>query len=345
MEHLPPLDFKSFLADLMRDHLDYLDHLGFSIIQQAYNLRRIDRFLVEHRIRDLAQWDTRLLLDFTQEERRRVRSASLRLYLDGWRRFTRYLVRRGYLNHNALEGFPAPRPEPYQPHVFSTEELARFFHFLQAQEAQAGSPLELYHACSYYTLYHLLYACGLRVSEALRLRRQDYSREQGSLYIRPSKFLKDRLIPVPVQVCRNLDRLWALRQTMEGHADSDLLLAQFSPVRPYNRRCVSARFRTILRALGIYHKECEDGHGVRRGTPHLHELRRAFAVHRLLRWYREGADVDTKLPLLATYMGHGFFGHTKTYLTLTRQLLEQANQRFARQFDRLDWIRDDPSVE
>jgi site-specific recombinase XerC len=126
VEHLPPLDFESFLADLMRDHLDYLDHLGFSIIQQAHNLRRIDRFLVEHRIRDLGQWDTRLLLEFTQEERRRVRSATLRLYLDSRRRFTRYLVRRDCLSHNPLEGFPAPRPEPYRPHVFSPEELARF---------------------------------------------------------------------------------------------------------------------------------------------------------------------------------------------------------------------------
>jgi site-specific recombinase XerD len=329
----------------MRDHLDYLDHLGFSIIQQAYNLRRIDRFLVDHRISDLRQWDTRLLLEFTQEERLRVRSASLRLYLDGWRRFTRYLVRCGHLNHNPLEGFPAPRPEAYRPHVFSPEELSRLFNFLRQQEVPAGSPLKLYRAWSHYTLYHLLYACGLRVSEALRLRCEDYSREQASLYIRPSKFLKDRLIPVPARVCRNLHQLLALRETMGAHGDSDLLLPQLAPPRPFRRRCVSARFRTILRTLGIYFEEYDDGQGVRRGTPHLHELRRAFAVHRLLRWYREGADVDAKLPLLATYMGHGFFGHTKIYLTLTRQLLEQADQRFARQFDRLDWIRHDATIE
>lgn len=49
-------------------------------------------------------------------------------------------------------------------------------------------------------------------------------------------------------------------------------------------------------------------------------------------------------PLLATYMGHGYFGHTKTYLTLTQQLLAEAGQRFARRFDRLDWLRDDPQL-
>ena len=82
--------------------------------------------------------------------------------------------------------------------------------------------------------------------------------------------------------------------------------------------------------------------GILHGSPHLHELRRAFAVHRLLRWYHQKVDIDAKLPLLATYMGHGFFGHTKTYLTLTRQLLQQAEQRFAERFDRLDWVKDAP---
>ena len=55
-------------------------------------------------------------------------------------------------------------------------------------------------------------------------------------------------------------------------------------------------------------------------------------------------DVDAKLPLLATYMGHGYFGHTKTYLTLTQQLLSEAGRRFARRFDRLDWLTDDSEL-
>jgi hypothetical protein len=80
------------------------------------------------------------------------------------------------------------------------------------------------------------------------------------------------------------------------------------------------------------------------GTPHVHELRRAFAVHRLMRWYHEQVDVDAKLPLLATYMGHVRFEYTKTYLTLTRQLLSEAGHRFARGFDRLDWMPHDPEL-
>ncbi len=112
---------------------------------------------------------------------------------------------------------------------------------------------------------------------------------------------------------------------------------------PYRRDWISAYFRQVLQHLGIYRRESYE-QGCYHGTPHLHGLRRAFAVHRLLRWYRQAVDIDAKLPLLAPYMGHGYFGHTKTYLTLTQQLLAEAGKRFAHRFDRLDWVRDDPQL-
>jgi len=95
--------------------------------------------------------------------------------------------------------------------------------------------------------------------------------------------------------------------------------------------------------LGIYRPKIIR-RGCMHGTPHLHELRRAFAVHRLMKWYREQTDMDAKLPLLATYMGHCCFKYTKTYLTLTQQLLSEAGHRFARGFDRLDWMNHDPEL-
>jgi hypothetical protein len=61
-------------------------------------------------------------------------------------------------------------------------------------------------------------------------------------------------------------------------------------------------------------------------------------------WCREQADVDAKLPLLATYMGHSHFAYTKTYLTLTQQLLSDAGHSFARSFDHLDWMPHDPEL-
>jgi integrase len=60
----------------------------------------------------------------------------------------------------------------------------------------------------------------------------------------------------------------------------------------------------------------------------IHDIRHTFAVHRLLRWYREGADVQSKLPLLSAFMGHTEIRSTEVYLTITMDLLKEANDRF-----------------
>jgi integrase/recombinase XerD len=67
-----------------------------------------------------------------------------------------------------------------------------------------------------------------------------------------------------------------------------------------------------------------------RWQPRLHDLRHAFAVDRVVAWYREGADVQACLPLLATYMGHIDISGTQTYLTMTPELLGEASRRFER---------------
>jgi integrase/recombinase XerD len=65
-----------------------------------------------------------------------------------------------------------------------------------------------------------------------------------------------------------------------------------------------------------------------RHQPRLHDLRHAAAVHRLVFWYRQGADVQRLLPQLSTYLGHVHIAATQRYLTLTAELLQEASQRF-----------------
>ena len=88
-------------------------------------------------------------------------------------------------------------------------------------------------------------------------------------------------------------------------------------------------FRAIVDGLGIR------GMPRVRRLPRPHDLRHTFAVHRLLRWYREGADVQSKLPAVSLpFMGHIDPTSTQVYLTITAALLEEANARFHRSFRR-----------
>lgn len=340
---MPELNYQSFLADAMRDYLDYLDHLGFSIASPAYDLRRIDGFLAENNITGIQQCDSRMWLRLMARYQGQVKANTLGRWRNTFHGLCRYLVRQGWMPENPVGGFPIPQREAYRPYVFSPEQLRRFFDYLQQQADHSAHPLTSFRFRSHYVFYHLLYACGLRVSEGVRLTTPDYSAQERTLFIQPSKFHKDRLIPIGNRVAYNLDHLLELRQRQFEIPPQGRIFIILPQRRPYTRFAASRYFQKTLQRLGIYRPEITD-RNCTHGTPHLHELRRAFAVHRLMSWWREPADVDAKLPLLATYMGHSRFAYTKTYLTLTQQLLCEAGHRFARSFDRLDWMTHAPEL-
>jgi site-specific recombinase XerD len=104
--------------------------------------------------------------------------------------------------------------------------------------------------------------------------------------------------------------------------DAPLLLNQRG--RRLHRTPVYNVFRQLLNQCGIPHH--------RDTGPRIHDLRHTFAVHRLLAWYRDGQDVNARLPWLATYLGHVNIQSTQVYLHATAELLEQVDQRFHRHY-------------
>ena len=343
MDAIRRFAYGSFLSDAMNDYLEYLDHLGYSTVSRAYDLRRIDRFLADNNIGGIEQCDSRMWRRLLDRYQGRVKACTLRRWRNTFYGLCRYLVRQGWMTENPAADFPVLRLEQYRPFVFTVEQLGRFFHYLQQHADHSAGPSISFCFRSHYVFYHLLYACGLRVSEGVRLTTADYSAGQRTLFIRPSKFYKDRLIPVGGRAACNIEGLLELRQCRFGIPPEGPIFIILPRRRPYTRFAASRYFQKTMQRLGIYRPEVTDRHCTY-GTPHLHELRRAFAVHRLMKWHREHADVDAKLPLLATSMGHSRFAYTKTYLTLTQQMLSEAGDRFGRSFDRLDWMPHDPEL-
>ncbi len=100
--------------------------------------------------------------------------------------------------------------------------------------------------------------------------------------------------------------------------DSPLFLNQRS--RRLHHCTVNQTFRYLLRQCGIRHSKLTG--------PRIHDLRHTFAVERLLAWYRDGQDVNARLPWLATYMGHVDVHSTQVYLQATPELIAQVDRRF-----------------
>jgi integrase/recombinase XerD len=83
---------------------------------------------------------------------------------------------------------------------------------------------------------------------------------------------------------------------------------------------VHHRFHRLCHAAGLVPRSATC-------RPRIHDLRHTFAVNTLVGWYQAGVDVQARLPLLSTYLGHIDPGRTYWYLTATPQLLELAAKR------------------
>ena len=165
-------------------------------------------------------------------------------------------------------------------------------------------------------VFRLLYGCGFRVSEVLKLRVADADLNRGVLTVRDGKFGKDRHVPPALPLVR---RLQAYESAL-GPRPADAFFFPSNSGGPYRRAAVYALFRRLLFRSGI-------PHGGRGKGPRVHDLRHAYAVHTMLRWYREGADLDSKLPVLATYLGHESLKGTQRYLHMTAELHPEVVRR------------------
>lgn len=234
------------------------------------------------------------------------------------RGFFAYLTSRGYLASSPLPE-PGPRiPRTFHAYIYSRDEIRRMLDATRLL-MDSRSPLD---PLTFRTLLLVLYGAGLRPSEGLRLRCCDVDLDDRVLTIWDTKFFKSRLVPFGDDLAKALD---AYRRARHGLPAPAGTRSAFFASRTGNAI-------SLAKLEGVFARLREHA-GIRRPTeahwqPRLHDLRHAFAVHRLIAWYREGADVQTLLPHLAIYLGHFNISGTQAYLTMTPELLAEACNRF-----------------
>jgi len=165
----------------------------------------------------------------------------------------------------------------------------------------------------------------MRQGEACRLERDDADLEAGTLVIADSKFGKSRLVflhPTAITALRVYER--AREEAFpEPVASTFLVNSRGGPLDGPN---LPKTFAALATAAGI---QAPPG----RRAPRLHDLRHAFTVATMLDWYRDGADVQARLPLLSTWLGHVDPKSTYWYLQAVPELLTLAAGRLEQQAD------------
>ncbi|KRR29414.1 integrase [Bradyrhizobium retamae] len=220
-----------------------------------------------------------------------------------------------------------PRRCPYaSPVIFGAAEVARMLAAADRLAPTSTSPLR---PAVMRLAVVLLYTAGLRRGELLRLTLADVDPRHGILRIRASKFHKSRTVPLSPDAARELRSYLRkrLRPPLSRSLDSPLLCNSKGQVRGYTGTGLRQGIQALFRAANV----C----GTDGRTPRVHDFRHSFAVGSLLRWYQQGADVQSNLPKLAMYMGHVSIVSTAYYLRWIPQLAAAASDRLETHFGHL----------
>jgi len=319
---IPPL-FTGEFGKFAKAYIELQDSISKSYNRKIV-LAQFNRFLNSRYIRFLRDITESVVQDWTDSNvcSRSVCKDKLLIL----RRFFIYLCDLEVMQQNPICDFYIKSfgysKEEFKPHIYSHSEIAQL---LDGAKSLKANPLFTLKPETLHMIISLLYALGLRLGEALRLTIKDVDFNQKTLFIRNSKFYKDRIIPFGPKLGEHLKNYM------------DLRCKQFKSVRLEDplfitRRCAFIRNRTIQYVFWDVLKAAKIAVPPNQQRPRLHDLRHTFAVHRLLNWYREGVDVQNKLPLLSIFMGHIDIYSSQVYLTITDEILMEANNRFYNQF-------------
>ena len=303
--------FQSVLAPFMDKFLQEKHACGYAYREPTRVLQRLDDFLVQEELatHGLPRPVVRKWLAKKAHESARTQQQRISVV----RHFSRFLLRLGYPAYVPDSTLAARNPSTFVPRMLTHEELRKFFHAVDALEPAARSPLR--HLVMP-EVFRLLYGCGFRVREVLKLRVRDIDLNQGIITVRQGKFRKDRLVPPALPLVNRL-RKYAARFE---NRPPDAIFFPAPSGGPFSLRTVYTMFRQLLLQCGIAHAGRGKG-------PRIHDYRHLFAVHTLRRWYRDGEDLDAKLPLLAIYLGHQHLSGTQRYLHLTAELFPEITAR------------------
>jgi integrase/recombinase XerC len=235
----------------------------------------------------------------TERRAEGLAARSVRRALSAVRSFFRYLTREGILENPAPRAVRGPRVAKSLPRPLSVDDAARTLE-------EAGEHDVAWLAARDVALLTLLYGAGLRISEALSLRRGDVPFGEALTVL--GKRAKERVVPM-LPVVRDAVAHYAAVVPYASARDAPLFLSRRG--KPMSAREAQALMQRLRGRLGL----------PERATPHA--LRHSFATHLL----SNGGDLRAVQELL----GHASLSSTQVYTDIdTKHLMDVYNKAHPR---------------
>jgi integrase/recombinase XerD len=304
------------LQNAIEDYIALRRSLGFKLNDMAADLTKFASFLEQKAAPYIT---TALALEWAMQSTDHLPSQ--------WARrlgFVRVFARHWSATDPRTEIPPAGllpfRAQRARPYLYTEQEIQRLL-----AAAKSLSPASGLRPWTYHCLFGLLAVSGLRISEAIKLERQDVDFYQGVLTIRQTKFNKNRLIPLHTSTRDVLSEYAEHRDRLVPNPSSSCFLLNDCG-RCLERSAVRRTFYDLSRQIGLRGPADHTG-------PRIHDFRHRFALNTLIQWYRAGEDIERRLPVLSTFLGHAHVADTYWYLSIHPELMGLATERLEQRWE------------
>jgi integrase len=292
-------------------YLDYRRRMGFELKIEGQQLVRFALFA--DKVGHQGPLTIKLAMEWACTSRQQKPLTAARR-IEVLRPFARYCQQVDPETEIPPRGLFGPAHRRLTPHVFTEDEIRSLLTACVDLHPQGG----LRGACCA-TIFGLIAATGLRISEATALIRSDVDLKRGLLHIRHAKFDKSRWVPMHPTTTSALQR-YAQRRDLDPLTATTEAFFVFD----YGRRASTPGLQYAFQLLRQRLKwRSRGGHP----APRIHDIRHSFVCHRLERWYAQGLDIDRNILALSTYLGHVKITDTYWYVTATPELLAYAARR------------------
>ncbi len=237
------------------------------------------------------------------------------------------IVIRQFLKYLNLSGYTASIPvipkmhDDYSPYIFSDEELKMIF------KSADNTTVKNKETCKYFpiefpVILRLLFSCGLRVGETIRIQMKDVDLENGVLKLVNTKGDKHRIVPMSENMMEILTR-YCLAMGLVGNSEEWLFPGNDKEIH-ISHDSVKNRFNRILKDNGI---ELKNRKKHERG-PCLHCLRHVFAFKSFKQTEKLGISMMDSVPFLSIYLGHDSLNETEKYLKFSSEMYPETTELF-----------------
>jgi len=310
-------EFESVFKSEIDAYLDAKETAGFNECSFFYRLRAFDRFCKRCKLD--ATVFTRELADEWCKRRKGEATTTHYSRINAVKHFLIHLRMQGYAVYVTRD--ISFRKTQFQPHIYTEEEAGRYFQSIDAFNSKYNRKCAL----QYPVLFRLLYCCGTRIEETLRIRKKDIDLEEGVIKLVETKNNYERYVVLGGDLLlllkRFADKCFYLLD------DEDFVFTSVNGGR-CNYETVYGHHRLFLKSANIPYIG-------NNGGPRIHDWRHTFAVNSFKQMVDAGMDMYVALPVLSTYLGHKTIFATEGYVRLTMAMFPYLEKKFNAKLDEI----------